>query len=106
MLFYKRPSLSLPSIQNSLSFIKEYFYLEQGMVSVPPGKDRDPKPFTTPPGWKPPTLGECWHYFYRKHPYYRYGYSAVVLLGLIGWYSGGATSKEEIPHGHDNVKQE
>lgn len=22
---------------------------------------------------------------YARHPYYRYGYAAVILLGIVGW---------------------
>jgi len=45
------------------------------------------KPYTTPPGYVPPTLAEQWKYFYQKHSYYRYGYSAVILLGVVGYVS-------------------
>lgn len=45
------------------------------------------KPYATPPGYVPPTLAEQWKYFYQKHSYYRYGYSAVILLGVVGYAS-------------------
>jgi hypothetical protein len=44
-----------------------------------------PKPFTLPPGYKPPTLGEQWRYAMQKHPYYRHGYAAAILLGILGY---------------------
>ena len=52
------------------------------------------KPYTTPPGYVPPTLGEQWRYFYKHHPYYRYGYSAVILLGLVGYVASQYGKKE------------
>ena len=30
-----------------------------------------PKPYTVPPGYKPPSMGEQWLYATRRHPYYR-----------------------------------
>jgi hypothetical protein len=79
------------------------------------------KPYTVPPGYKAPTLGEQFRYVrsvinrkhvsqkfpptvsrshslpslslfliqaFLKHPYYRYGYTAALLVGLIGWGLG------------------
>jgi hypothetical protein len=44
-----------------------------------------PEPYTTPPGWSPPSLQELLAHFYKHHGYYRYAYSGVVLVGIIGW---------------------
>lgn len=55
------------------------------------------KPFTTPPGYTPPTLAECWKYFYKQHPYYRYGYSAVIVLGIAGYLASDQQHHAESP---------
>jgi len=44
-----------------------------------------PKPFTVPPGYVPPTLGEQWLFAVRQHPYYRYGYAAALVVGIVGY---------------------
>ncbi|KAI3430753.1 hypothetical protein D9Q98_009165 [Chlorella vulgaris] len=43
------------------------------------------KPYTVPPGYKAPTLGEQFRYAALRHPYSRYGYVAAVAMGLLGW---------------------
>lgn len=79
-----------------------------------------PKPYTTPPGFKPPTLGEQWRcvpptaaplplpspfpllsrrYAVMKHPYYRHGYALAILVGLIGY--GIATTQKTHDAGSD-----
>jgi hypothetical protein len=67
--------------------------------------NKDFKPFTTPPGYRPPTLAECWKYFYKQHPYYRYGYSAVIVLGIVG-YLASDQRKETHPPVAKNMRDE
>ena len=55
-----------------------------------------PKPYTTPPGFKAPTLGEQWLYAARRHPYMRYGYAAAILFGVVGYATAGR-GKEKPP---------
>ena len=57
-----------------------------------------PKPFTTPVGWKPPSLAEQLAYFYKTHGHRKnYAYGAVVLFGLAFWTASASSknSKEE-----------
>ena len=64
-----------------------------------------PKPFTTPPGFKPPTLGEQWRYAALRHPYARYGAVGAVLLGALGYalathernHAGGGEREQRRP---------
>ncbi|KAK9839231.1 hypothetical protein WJX81_002899 [Elliptochloris bilobata] len=56
-----------------------------------------PKPFTVPEGYKAPSMGEQWLYATRRHPYYRYGYAAVALIGL-GLYAVATISRVEDVH--------
>lgn len=42
-------------------------------------------------------MGEQFRYAARRHPYYRYGYAAAVLVGLIGW---GIATEEKKHEGH------
>ena len=55
------------------------------------------KPFSTPPGYEPPTLGEQFMYAARRHPYARLGYGAVFLVGAGVWWfaSSSAGASEE-----------
>ena len=63
------------------------------------------QPYTTPPGFVPPTLGEQFRYFYKTHGHtYRYGYSLVLFTGMValGYQAllGGGTrrqSEEGVP---------
>ncbi|KAI7845348.1 hypothetical protein COHA_001055 [Chlorella ohadii] len=64
-------------------------------LDIPPGEV--PKPYTVPPGYKAPTLGEQFRYAATKHPYARFGYAGAVLLGLLGW----AIATEEKKHPHE-----
>lgn len=41
-----------------------------------------PKPYTTPDGYKAPAMSELWLYANKAHPYYRYGYSLALGVGL------------------------
>lgn len=40
-----------------------------------------------------------------RHPYYRYGYAAAVLFGLLGWAIATEEKKHEQkqPGGHDHA---
>ncbi|KAL6772216.1 hypothetical protein ACKKBG_A29405 [Auxenochlorella protothecoides x Auxenochlorella symbiontica] len=40
---------------------------------VGPVAEGVPKPYTTPKGFVPPTMGEQFRYAYLNHPQYRYG---------------------------------
>lgn len=42
-----------------------------------------PKPYTVPEGYKAPSMSELWLYANKTHPYYRYGYSLVLGVGLV-----------------------
>lgn len=57
---------------------------------VPPAASTS-KPFTVPPGFKPPTMGEQWRYAAQKHPASRYGAAGAVLVGLVAY----ALAKQE-----------
>lgn len=58
----------------------------EDLDAVPPGaQGPSHKPYSVPPGWKAPTLGEQFRYAALRHPYYRYGYAAAVVMGLLGW---------------------
>lgn len=49
------------------------------------------KPFSTPPGYKAPSLGEQFAYAARRHPYSRLGYAAVFLTGCgVWWLASGS----------------
>lgn len=50
------------------------------------------KPFSTPPGYEPPTLGEQFSYAARRHPYSRLGYGAVFLVGAGVWWFASSSS--------------
>jgi hypothetical protein len=63
-------------------------------LDIPPGEV--PKPYTVPPGYKAPTMGEQFRYAAMKHPYARFGYAGALLLGLLGW----AVATEEKKHPH------
>jgi hypothetical protein len=56
------------------------------------------QPYTTPPGYVPPTLGEQLQYFYKKHGHtYRYGYSLVIFTGIIALGCHTLLGKAEPP---------
>jgi len=62
------------------------YYAERGKEFVEGGIPKEvPKPFTVPPGWVPPTMGEQWLYAMRRHPYSQYGAAAAFMLGLVGY---------------------
>lgn len=42
-----------------------------------------PKPYTTPEGYKAPAMTELWLYANKAHPYYRYGYSLALGVGIV-----------------------
>lgn len=68
------------------------------------GKANPHKPFTVPEGWKPPSIAEQFAYFYRTHGHqYRYGYAAVVLLGL-GFWGSSTYSKTHRPRSTVNER--
>ncbi|KAL4424667.1 hypothetical protein ABPG77_004474 [Micractinium sp. CCAP 211/92] len=69
----------------------------EDLEAVPPGAT-DTKPYTVPPGWKAPTLGEQFRYAALRHPYYRYGYVAAVLFGLVGWAIATEEKERREPH--------
>lgn len=50
-----------------------------------------PKPYTIPEGYVAPKMSELWLYANKTHPYYRYGYSLALGVGLVAgayaWYS-------------------
>ena len=50
------------------------------------------KPFSTPPGFSAPTLGEQFAYAARRHPYSRLGYGAVFLVGAAVWWFASSSS--------------
>ena len=59
-----------------------------------PSTHPQPKPFTTPEGWKPPSLAEQLPYFYKTHGHRKnYAYGAVVLFGLAFW-TASTSSKD------------
>ncbi|KAK9806787.1 hypothetical protein WJX72_002821 [[Myrmecia] bisecta] len=55
------------------------------------------KPFTVPEGYVPPTIKEQFQYAYRRHPYYRYGYALVGVVGLAA-YAVATVNKVEDVH--------
>mmetsp|Transcript_16919 Transcript_16919/g.50525 ORF Transcript_16919/g.50525 Transcript_16919/m.50525 type:complete len:97 (-) Transcript_16919:4085-4375(-) len=52
------------------------------------------KPYTTPKGYVPPTLGEQWRYAYMRHPQANWGYGAVFVCGLLAWAYTSSGSSE------------
>lgn len=44
-----------------------------------------PKPYTTPKGYVPPSIGEQFRYAYARHPYANSGLGAAVAVGLAAW---------------------
>lgn len=61
-----------------------------------------PKPFTVPPGWTPPSMGEQWRYALLNHPASQYGFPAAALLGLLAW---GMASQKDKPEGRPQGKE-
>jgi hypothetical protein len=53
------------------------------------------KPFTTPPGFKPPTMGEQWRYALTQHPWSRYGLPAAILIGGVVYALGKDENKKK-----------
>lgn len=53
------------------------------------------KPFTTPPGFKPPTMGEQWRYALTQHPWSRYGLPAAILIGGVVYALGKDEKKKK-----------
>ena len=54
--------------------------------------DAHAKPFSTPPGFEAPSLGEQFSYAARRHPYSRLGYGAVFLMGAAVWWFASSSS--------------
>ncbi|KAL4420400.1 hypothetical protein ABPG75_010056 [Micractinium tetrahymenae] len=69
----------------------------EDLDAVPPGA-AEAKPYTVPPGWKAPTLGEQFRYAAMRHPYYRYGYAAAVVFGIVGWAIATEEKERRGPH--------
>jgi len=44
-----------------------------------------PKPYTTPKGYVPPSIGEQFRYAYARHPYANSGFGAAFAIGLAAW---------------------
>lgn len=54
------------------------------------------KPFSTPPGFEAPSLGEQFSYAARRHPYARLGYAAAFLIGAgVWWFVSGSSEGEK-----------
>ncbi|CAL8465946.1 g5482 [Coccomyxa elongata] len=62
-----------------------------------------PDPYTVPEGYVPPTMKELWQYAQRRHPYSRYGYALVFVVGL-GAYAAIAVNKVGTAH-KESVKE-
>lgn len=56
-----------------------------------------PKPYSVPEGYIPPSMMEQWRYAQRRHPYQKYGYGLVFVVGL-GVYAAFTISKVEGTH--------
>ncbi|CAL5223959.1 g6565 [Coccomyxa viridis] len=54
-----------------------------------------PKPYSVPEGYVPPTMREQWRYAQRRHPYQKYGYGLVFIVGL-GTYAAYTISKARL----------
>lgn len=54
------------------------------------------KPFSTPPGFEAPSLGEQFFYAARRHPYARLGYAVAFLMGAgVWWFVSGSSDGEK-----------
>ena len=69
--------------------------LKAAEESGTPGVVDPPKPYTTPPGWRPPSLSEQWVYANRRHPYKNYGLAGVLLLGGVAWWAAADGKKKK-----------
>lgn len=67
-----------------------------------PSEASNSKPYTTPPGFKPPTMSEQWRYAAQKHPASRYGTAGALLVGLVAY---AFAKREEQKHGSQEEGQ-
>ena len=65
----------------------------------------DMKPFSTPPGFEAPSLGEQFSYAARRHPYARLGYGAVFLVGAGTWWLASSSSSSGASEGEKAGKK-
>ena len=63
------------------------------------------KPFSTPPGFEAPSLGEQFSYAARRHPYARLGYGAVFLVGAGTWWLASSSSSSGASEGEKAGKK-